>query len=793
MHSIKVKMLLLMLCSLILISTTAVLVLGRVGSDTVIRESEAVVRHLAEEGTERVSLEIGHYFQALTLLATLDEVRSTNLERQLAVLAPKLPATKFQSLAVVEADGLAHYTDGTRLSAAHRPYVQQGLAGVPSLSDLTYSPSTGQPVLLLVVPIDTVDGSPAALMGQLDGHLLSDMTGATVYGDRGVAYILNRKGVFQAYPHDPEVAFKKVNLQQITTDFPQLSSFVEFAEDALNKGNGVGSYQSSQSVMYMGYDTIPGTDWVLFSGLADDAVFSILQMYRNRLYPPLVAILLFSILGTMWLAERFTGPVIQLERLFTRAASGDLTVRAQPRGKDEISRAGHSFNRMMKHINQLTYYDSVTGLPNSRVMEDAFEELLAERETDFAEEDGNQIGQRSAKIALWVIEAGNLHRVNEQLGYQQGNKVFRAAAQRLKNLLPEDMTVYRGASNDLLVLCSNYDSEQEMTTMLAETIQHLDEPYIAEEERITLVFRAGVALYPKHGKTLEELLKNAGFAKNMVRQQSIKQVIFFDEDIRHKELAARRMEDDLAIALEHHQLQLVYQPIFRLETGELRGVEALLRWHHPHQGYISPAQFIPVAERTGLIELIGQWVLSEAFRQSVQWSTMGFNNVTLSVNLSARQFESPRFISMIRQLAEAHRQVPGNIELELTESTVIHQVDESVGKLSELRKMGFKIAIDDFGTGYSSLSYLVRLPVDTLKIDRSFIMSMEESTQARAIVSSIIAMGSSLQLELVAEGIETEEQLEILRHEKCQMGQGFYFSAPVTAEKVMRFFEASKK
>ncbi|MEN1759665.1 bifunctional diguanylate cyclase/phosphodiesterase [Anoxynatronum sibiricum] len=786
MHSIKFKMLLLMLCSLILISATAVLVLGRVGSDTVIRESESVVRHLAEEGAARISLEIAHYFETLTLLANLEEVQSMKVERQMAVLSPKVAATKFQSLAVVEADGLAHYTDGTRLSAAHRPYVQQALAGKAALSDLTYSPSTGQPVLLLVVPIETVDGNPAALMGQLDGHLLNDMTQAVIYGDRGVAYIINRKSVFQAYPHNPQVAFKKMNLQQIAADFPSLSSFAAFAENALSNGTGVGTYTSSQAEMYMGYDAISGTDWVLFSGLADDAVFSILTMYRNRLYPPLIAILLISFLGTLWLAERFTEPVIQLESLFTRAASGDLTVRAQPRGKDEISRAGHSFNHMMKRINQLTYYDSVTGLPNSRVMEDVFEELLKTTDSDQTVVDEENIDQHTLKAALWVIEAGNLHRVNEQFGYHQGNQVFKAAAQRLKNLLTDQMTVYRGASNDLLVLCSDYETDQEMLKKLADTILQMDEPYMAGEERITLVFRAGVALYPENGSNLEELLKNAGFAKNLVRQQPLKQVIFFDEDIRHRELAVRRMEEDLALALEQNQLHLVYQPIYHLETGRVRGAEALLRWHHPQQGYISPEIFIPVAERTGLIDTIGQWVLREAFQQTAEWKSSGMENMRMSVNLSARQFESPRFIGMVRQLAEENYEMPSKIELELTESTVIHQVEESVEKLKELRHMGFRIAIDDFGTGYSSLSYLVRLPVDTLKIDRSFIMNMEDSSQARSIVSSIIAMGRSLHLELVAEGIETEQQLAMLRQENCQMGQGFYFSSAMTADKFIR-------
>ncbi|SMP40130.1 putative bifunctional diguanylate cyclase/phosphodiesterase [Anoxynatronum buryatiense] len=785
MHSIKFKMLLLMLCLLILISATAVLVLGRVGNDTVIRESKAVVQHLAEEGAERISLEMTHYFHTLTLLASLEEVQSMKLERQMAVLAPKLAATQFQSLAVVEADGLAHYTDGTRLSAAHRPYVQRALAGEPSLSDLTYSPSTGQPVLLIAVPIDSADGSPAALMGQLDGQLLNDMTQAIIYGDRGVAYIINRKSVFQAYPYDPQVAFKKINLQQIATDFPSLTSFVAFAEDALENGSGVGTYKASHSEVYMGYSAIPGTDWVLFSGLADDAVFSILKVYRNRLYPPLIAILLISFLGTLWLAERFTEPVIQLESLFTRAASGDLTVRAQPLGKDEISRAGNSFNHMMKRINQLTYYDSVTGLPNSRVMEDVFEELLKMPDADqLAMND--TLDRHSSKAALWVIEAGNLHRVNEQFGYQQGNQVFKAAAQRLKNLLTEQMTVYRGASNDLLVLCSDYESEQEMSKKLAETILQLDEPYMAGEERITLVFRAGVALYPEHGKNLEELLKNAGFAKNLVRQQPLKQVIFFDEDIRHRELVIRRMEEDLALALEQNQLQLVYQPIYHLETGKIRGAEALLRWHHPQQGYISPEIFIPVAERTGLIDTIGHWVLTEAFRQTTEWKSKGLEKMKISVNLSARQFESPKFIGMVRQLAEENHEMPSKIELELTESTVIHQVEESVEKLKELRHMGFQIAIDDFGTGYSSLSYLVRLPVDTLKIDRSFIMNMEDSSQARSVVSSIIAMGRSLHLELVAEGIETEEQLAMLRQENCQLGQGFYFNSAMTADKFIQ-------
>jgi EAL domain-containing protein (putative c-di-GMP-specific phosphodiesterase class I) len=280
------------------------------------------------------------------------------------------------------------------------------------------------------------------------------------------------------------------------------------------------------------------------------------------------------------------------------------------------------------------------------------------------------------------------------------------------------------------------------------------------------------------GNSANELLQNATFAENYAKESGGARFRLYEPDLHQRNRALRDLEQQLPRAMEAGELYLEYQPMIDLATGRAAELEALVRWRHPDEGLVSPELFIAAAEKTGVILAVGSWILDGVCAQISAWRSQGLPEMPVSVNISAKEFESGDFIESIRAALRRHGVEPSLLQLEITERTVIERVEESISRLQELRDMGMRISIDDFGIGYSSLSYLVRLPVDTLKIDKSFIQNLETGKQEKAIVTAIIAMGTSLGLTIVTEGIETEEQLAWLRRFPCQLGQGYLFSRP---------------
>lgn len=483
---------------------------------------------------------------------------------------------------------------------------------------------------------------------------------------------------------------------------------------------------------------------------------------------------LVTVLLAIHLANRTSEPILELEQEFTRAAEGDLTAYAQPRRRDELGSAARSFNRMMEQIRLLTYYDPVTGLPNHRVLLRDFERLAPST-------------QPPAPKAVLLVAANRFRQLNERIGYRDSNRVLHQAARRVEMHHHDTCFEYRGQSDEFILLLSGSTAHDDGPVVADALLRDLDAPYDVDGHQVSVSFSAGLALYPTHGVAIDELLKNAGFARNFARERQGARLQVFDPELLQDVLKTRRIINEVDDALRNRELFLEYQPLVNLETGEVVAAEALIRWRHPTDGIITPDNFIAATENNELIIRIGEWALQQACRDCAAWNEgLTDRPVKVCVNISARQFESPQFLPALRDALAEHGLAPQLLELELTESTVIENMQESVERLQALRAMGLRISIDDFGTGYSSLSYMVRLPIDTLKIDRSFISLLEHNKHAETVVSTIIAMGRSLNLALVAEGIETSKQLAALRNEACTTGQGFYFSRPIARERFMR-------
>jgi len=411
--------------------------------------------------------------------------------------------------------------------------------------------------------------------------------------------------------------------------------------------------------------------------------------------------------------------------------------------------------------------DILTGLPTRVAIVAAAEHAIAEAQ------------QSNAPFAFTVLNVSRFKAINDSLGHEVGDELLRRLSQRLRAVLANGDTLGRLAGDEFIVLgrvgTGPIPAEVTVETIFAA----LREPFSIEGHDIEVAVSAGISMFPVHGTTFDVLLRRAETAMRAARSIARGSFRFYSEEMSKSEEERLALEADLRHAIRDGQLELHYQPKVDISGGRVRSAEALLRWKHPKRGFVPPNVFIPIAEETGLILSIGEWVLRQACAQMRAWLDSGMPPLRVSVNLSAKQFRHGDLTAVVCSALEDARLQPDYLELELTESSIMHDTESSAATLQLLSTMGVHISIDDFGTGYSSLSYLWRLPLDKLKIDRSFVRELLSNPDDVAIVKAIISLAHSLRLGVVAEGVETQEQLEHLRELGCDQYQGFYCSPAV--------------
>ncbi|AZB41598.1 phosphodiesterase [Bacillus sp. FJAT-42376] len=408
-------------------------------------------------------------------------------------------------------------------------------------------------------------------------------------------------------------------------------------------------------------------------------------------------------------------------------------------------------------IQQLAYYDDLTGLPNLKRFRDL-------------------ISTFSEPYTLLSIEIVNLLSIEELYGERAADEVIKAAAGKLKTSMPEgSILAITDTGVFSLVLFGKKPEDLNRNNYYA-----LEKPVCYKETVINITAAAGAAIYPMHSKSHEEVFKYANMALNVAKNRSTERQLVFSNELNEEYHKALYMENELRKAIQEEELFVHYQPKFNLESGQFNSAEALVRWVHPELGFISPGVFIPIAEKKGLIPSLEKFVLKTAFLQMRKWKQSGYPFQRVAVNFSHYHFYDDGIVDTVKEVLGMTGLNPECAEIEITESAMIENKDDTIRKLNELKKLGIKISLDDFGTGYSSLSYLQELPIDVLKIDRSFINKINSSRQSNAILSSIISMARDLDLEIVAEGVETKEQLDFLDALHCPSIQGFYFSPPLS-------------
>nr|ART35886.1 B338 [uncultured bacterium] len=429
-----------------------------------------------------------------------------------------------------------------------------------------------------------------------------------------------------------------------------------------------------------------------------------------------------------------------------------------------------------RQIAHLRNFDSLTGLLNRDSLRDTLQRLVAKAAAE------------QSLVAVLMLNLDRFKLVNETLGPSRGDKLLQEVSSRLRSCLAESDILARYNGDEFVAVSTAVGSPQETTLIAQKLLNALSRPVVIEGHEVYVTGSVGITVFPGDGEDSDVLLSNADAAVSRAKDLGRNHYQFYTLDMNAKTNRRLSLESELRRALDRGEFVLHYQPQFDLSQRRIAGFEALVRWEHPQLGLIPPNDFIPLAEETGLIAPLGEWVLGEACAQAKVWHAAGHRDLRMSVNLSSRQFFQENVLETVTRTLDKTHLPPGCLELELTESAVMQDPDEATVTLCLLSNMGIRIAIDDFGTGHSSLNHLKRFPIDCLKIDRSFVTDVTVNTEDAAIVQAIIAMAHSLKLDVVAEGVETIEQLRFLESYNCDMIQGYLVSRPLTAEQITRTF-----
>jgi diguanylate cyclase (GGDEF)-like protein/PAS domain S-box-containing protein len=432
---------------------------------------------------------------------------------------------------------------------------------------------------------------------------------------------------------------------------------------------------------------------------------------------------------------------------------------------------------MAQQITHSAEHDFLTGLPNRMLLNDRISQAIGSAR------------RHTKQVAVLFLDLDGFKHINDSLGHPVGDRLLQSIATRLVASVRGADTVSRQGGDEFVVLLPDLQQPEDAAVMAGRILREVAKPHLVDQHELHVTASIGVSVFPDDGADAEALIKNADTAMYQAKENGRQSFQFFKPAMNARAVERQSIEESLRRALDRQEFTLHYQPKINIKTGAITGAEALIRWTLPGRGSISPAHFIPIAEDCGLILPIGRWVLRHATEQAQAWVDAGLRPTTMAVNVSAMEFRDDDFLTGLFAILDESRLNPRSLELELTESVLMKRVANTALVLQTLRKSGVQVAIDDFGTGYSSLSYLRKFPIDTLKIDQSFVGQIAGGDEDAAIVTAVIGMAQSLKLRVVAEGVETFEELEFLHAHDCEEAQGYYFSHPMPAEQFAKLLE----
>jgi diguanylate cyclase (GGDEF)-like protein/PAS domain S-box-containing protein len=437
--------------------------------------------------------------------------------------------------------------------------------------------------------------------------------------------------------------------------------------------------------------------------------------------------------------------------------------------------------RAEEQVKHLAFHDALTGLPNRLLFNDRLRMAVL------------QAHRTTQRLAVLFLDLDRFKIINDSLGHTAGDELLRRVAERIQGSVREGDTVGRLGGDEFIVLVQGLDQEEDGARIAQKILGGARLPYFLDGRELFVTTSIGVVTYPTDGEDGDTLIRNADTAMYRAKEQGRDNFQLYRPAMNSKALERLSLENRLRAAIQNGELVVQYQPLLEVESGQIRGAEALVRWQHPELGLLPPGEFISLAEVSGLIVPIGEWVLKTACAQARAWHQAGYPGLTVAVNLSARQFQQPDLVAQVRAALEASELPAESLDLEITESNAMQNAEVSISALWDLKNLGVRLSMDDFGTGYSSLNYLKRFPIDRLKIDKSFVRDITTDPDDAAIASAMIALAHNLQLTVVAEGVETEEQLAFLERLRCDEMQGFLFSPPVGAGRFEELLRENRK
>ncbi|NDP40138.1 MAG: EAL domain-containing protein [Rhodoferax sp.] len=459
--------------------------------------------------------------------------------------------------------------------------------------------------------------------------------------------------------------------------------------------------------------------------------------------------------------------------LMLREANSNLVIATM-----EAHRLTEQVESAKVELDHLAHHDALTSLPNRMLMQDRLSQAI-------------EVARRQRRqLAVMFMDLDGFKHINDSLGHGVGDQLLQSVAQRLVDCVRHSDTVSRQGGDEFLLLLPYIEHADDAALSAQKMLTALAAPHLIDRIDIHISASIGISIFPDNGQDAQTLIKCADTAMYYAKQNGRNNFKFFEQDMNTRAVQRQSIESSLRQALELQEFVLHYQPKVDLQSGTIVGAEALIRWQHPQRGLLSPVEFVPIAEDSGLIRPIGRWVLREACRQVRTWLQAGLPPITVAVNTSALELRAEDFLENLRAILEETQIEPHYLELELTESVLMRNAESTGSLLQAIADLGVKLAIDDFGTGYSSLSYLSRFPIDTLKIDQSFVNRMNGNPDDANIVSAVISMGKSLGQRVIAEGVETPEQHASLVALHCDEGQGYYFGRPVPAEALATLLQA---
>lgn len=436
----------------------------------------------------------------------------------------------------------------------------------------------------------------------------------------------------------------------------------------------------------------------------------------------------------------------------------------------EATRLAEQVQATKDELNHLAHHDPLTNLPNRMLLQDRVNKAI-----ELARRQGGQ-------LAVLFMDLDQFKYINDSLGHGMGDKLLQSVARRLTTCVRQADTISRQGGDEFVLLLSDIEHAEDAALAARKILEAFNSPHRVDRHDLHIGVSIGISVYPNDGQDAESLVKAADTAMYYAKEGGRNNYKFFEENMHIRAVQRQFIEANLRNGLARQEFVLAYQPKINFQSGAIVGVEALIRWQHPERGLLLPAQFISIAEDCGLILPIGRWVLRQACHQAQLWLQAGLAPITMAVNTSALEFRAKDFIDNVQATLKEMGMEPRYLEIELTESILMRDAESSDSVLQALASLGVQLAIDDFGTGFSSLSYLRHFPIDTLKIDQSFVSRMIDSPSDASIVSTVIGLGKSLKHRVIAEGVETLAQYEFLRSQQCDEGQGYYFGRPVTAE-----------